>query len=66
MCPVDGVAGMNKTTQVRGFAPWCPRQKTLLLLGQVNEVLDEYHFHLPLTIRQVFYRLVGRFGYPPH
>jgi glycine/D-amino acid oxidase-like deaminating enzyme len=33
------------------------------LLDQCKAVLDEYREHLPLTIRQVFYRLVGSAGY---
>lgn len=54
---------MTCTTRVRGFAPWSPQRKSLVLVGQVQDVLDEYREHLPLTIRQVFYRLVARFGY---
>lgn len=50
-------------TRPRGFAPWNPRPDTLGLLAQVRGVLDEYQAHLPLTIRQVFYRLVGVHGY---
>jgi hypothetical protein len=46
-------------TRVRGFAPWTPRGETLALLNQVRGVLDEYEDYLPLTIRQIFYRLVG-------
>src|SRR5262244_702721 len=46
-------------TRVRGFAPWSPEKATLELLDQVQGVLDEYAAHLPLTIRQIFYRLVG-------
>jgi hypothetical protein len=34
------------------------------VLGQVNEVLFEYRAHLPLTVRQIFYRLVGAHGFP--
>jgi hypothetical protein len=33
------------------------------LLDQVDAVLDEYAAHLPLTVRQIFYRLVGSHGY---
>ncbi|HRO15348.1 MAG TPA: hypothetical protein PLL33_09945, partial [Paracoccus sp. (in: a-proteobacteria)] len=33
------------------------------LVAQVRGVLDEYAAHLPLTVRQVFYRLVGTQGY---
>ena len=48
----------------RGFASWRPQRKTLDLLGQVDAVLDEYAAYLPLTLRQLFYRLVGAHGYP--
>ncbi len=41
-----------------------PRKATLTLLDQVHDVLVEYRDHLPLTGRQVFYRLVGAHGYP--
>src|SRR6266700_1994842 len=50
-------------TRVRGFAPWTPRGATLDLLDQVRGVLDEYEDFLPLTIRQIFYRLVGAHNY---
>jgi hypothetical protein len=48
----------------RGFLPaWRPQAKTEVLLAQVDEVLGEYRQHLPLTCRQIFYRLVGAHGY---
>jgi hypothetical protein len=50
-------------TRVRGFAPWSPEKATLALLDQVRGVLAEYADHLPLTIRQIFYRLVGAHDY---
>ena len=50
-------------TRVRGFAPWSPRGATLQLLDQVRGVLDEYEDYLPLTIQQIFYRLVGAHSY---
>jgi hypothetical protein len=50
-------------TRPRGFAPWSPEKATLALLGRVRGVLDEYADHLPLTIRQIFYRLVGAYDY---
>lgn len=52
------------TTWPRGLAPWSPRPATLDLLDRVRTVLAEYREHLPLTVRQVFYRLVGAYGYP--
>lgn len=50
-------------TRVRGFAPWQPRDKTRALLDLVLGILDEYAAYLPLTLRQIFYRLVGAHDY---
>jgi hypothetical protein len=50
---------VRKRTRVRGFAPWSPQASTLELLERVRGVLGEYEDYLPLTIRQIFYRLVG-------
>jgi hypothetical protein len=48
----------------RGFIDgWQPRAETQALLDQVNRVLAEYAEQLPLTLRQIFYRLVGAYGY---
>lgn len=41
-----------------------PQAKTQALLGQVLEILEEYRDYLPMTVRQIFYRLVGAYGYP--
>jgi hypothetical protein len=49
--------------RVRGFAKWAPRRETLTLLETVHAILVEYADHLPLTLRQIFYRLVGAHGY---
>jgi hypothetical protein len=62
--PFDQLKGGPRTTRVRGLAAWNPQQKTRLLLASVQAVLEEYWEHLPLTVRQVFYRLVGAHGYP--
>lgn len=53
-----------KSTRPRGFAPWAPRAESRALVAEVLDVLDEYADYLPLTLRQVFYRLVGTRGYP--
>jgi len=45
------------------FADWNPRPDTLDRLRVVNGVLQEYRAQLPLTNRQIFYRLVGAHGY---
>lgn len=47
----------------RGFADWKPQTKTAALIEQIKAILNEYQAHLPLTIRQIFYRLVGAHGY---
>ena len=58
------VTGRTYTvTMPRGFAPWRPRCATLGLLDTIRGVLAEYDDQLPLTARQVFYRLVGAHGY---
>jgi hypothetical protein len=53
----------NGRQRPKGYAEWRPQAKTRVLLGQVDEVLDEYADYLPLTVRQIFYRLVGQYGY---
>ena len=53
----------NGRRRPKGYADWKPQTRTRVLLAQVAEVLDEYHCYLPLTVRQVFYRLVGAHGY---
>jgi hypothetical protein len=53
----------NGRRRPKGYADWCPQTKTRALLGQVGEILDEYEDYLPLTVRQIFYRLVGAFDY---
>jgi hypothetical protein len=51
-------------TRPRGFVPWRLDPSTQALLDQVQAVLDEYAAHLPLTIRQIFYRLVAAHDFP--
>ena len=60
----DLLGGALRTrTRVRGFASWSPRPDAVALLDQVRDVLTEYAEYLPLTLRQVFYRLVGAHHY---
>jgi hypothetical protein len=54
----------RKTTRERGFAPWSPTPKSLALVEQVRTVLATFRAHLPVTIRQIFYRLVSTVGFP--
>jgi hypothetical protein len=50
---------MTRRTRPRGFAPWNPRPASLALVQDVKAVLADYEAHLPLAIRQVYYRLVA-------
>lgn len=50
-------------TRPKGYADWAPREETLEVIGMVQRVLNEYRDHLPLTVRQIFYRLVGQYDY---
>jgi hypothetical protein len=44
----------------RGYIDWKPYSKTKALLDETLSVFEEYADYRPLTVRQVFYRLVGR------
>jgi len=49
------------TTRPRGFLDtWNRKPKTQELLEHVQAVLEDEAEYLPLTIRQIFYRLVVR------
>lgn len=52
-----------KSGRPKGFAEWKPQQATQQIMNQVQEVLVQYREHWPLTIRQIFYRLVGVYAY---
>lgn len=51
-------------TRARGYIAWEPTATTLATLQHVQTVLVEYRDYLPLTARQIFYRLVGRNAVP--
>jgi hypothetical protein len=49
-----------KTTRPRGFAPWDnATAESLAVIAAVRDVLAEYRDYLPMTVRQIFYRLVA-------
>lgn len=55
---------MSAAGRPRGYiADYRPQERTKVLLGDILAVLEEYREHLPLTSRQIFYRLVGAYGY---
>lgn len=65
MSAADLLGGAEgRRARPRGFAPWNPQRDTLAVITQVRAVLVEYAQYLPLTIRQVFYRLVGAHDFP--
>jgi hypothetical protein len=41
-----------------------PHKPTLVLFDHVNAILTEYLRQLPLSLRQIYYRLVAAYGYP--
>lgn len=48
------------SARARGFIEtWHPRTETWELLYRIRHVLDEYVEQLPLTLRRIFYILVG-------
>ena len=54
----------TRRNRPRGYiSAYNPRSETLRLLEAAKAVLDEYREHWPLTVRQVFYRLVGAHGF---
>jgi hypothetical protein len=47
----------------RGYREWRPQAESAVLMEQVKAIIEEYNAQLPLTCRQIFYRLVGAYGY---
>jgi hypothetical protein len=51
-------------TRARGYIEaYRPQRATVELIAMAQEVLEAYRQYWPLTARQVFYRLVGAYGY---
>ena len=50
---------MTDRTRPRGFAPSRPKPSALALIEATCDALDEYRAHLPLTPRQMYYRVVA-------
>jgi hypothetical protein len=50
----------RRNGRARGYVDgWRPQTRTRELLADVEQVLDRYADYLPMTIRQVYYALVG-------
>ena len=50
-------------TRPKGYAEWNPKPGVLVVLDQVREIIAEYRGYGPMTVRQIFYRLVGEYGF---
>lgn len=48
---------------VRGYAPYDPKPEAIHWINRTNEVLREYKDYWPLSVRQLFYRLVADHSY---
>jgi hypothetical protein len=60
---LGGVKPPTSRQNERGFEGWKPLGTTLVLVDQVKAILKEYKAHLPLTVRQILYRMMGKFGH---
>lgn len=59
-----GEAQADQWVPKRGFIQWEPRGNSKVLIDQVSGILEEYVASLPITVRQIFYRMVGKHDYP--
>jgi hypothetical protein len=48
----------------KGYMDWQPQPHVAAVVEQVRAVLGEYASYGPMTVRQIFYRLVGQYDYP--
>lgn len=55
----------NGRGRPRGYMnDWTPQPHVAALIEQTKEVIEQYRQYGAMTVRQVFYRLVGQFDYP--
>ncbi len=47
----------------KGYLDWHPKPHVAVIIEQCQAVLREYSGYGPMTVRQIFYRLVGNYGY---
>jgi hypothetical protein len=62
--PLTNRFAVESYPNCRGFINWTPNTNSRQLLVKVASVLGEYIDLLPLSIRQVYYRLIAVHGYP--
>lgn len=55
---------VRKTTRPKGYMlDWKPTAEIALIISWVLEILHDYRDYGPMTVRQIFYRLVAEHGY---
>ena len=52
------------TARPIGFQPWSPTPAVEAIINQVQNVLGQYAVYGPMTVRQIFYRLVATVAFP--
>jgi hypothetical protein len=69
LTPLDGVevciSGRRYHSPMpRGFMPnWKPQKGgRQIMIDRIQEILEEYKDYLPLTGRQIYYRILGKYG----
>jgi len=48
----------------RGYINWNPTQKVFIIVDQMKELLEDNKAYLPISLRQMFYLGVSKFGWP--
>lgn len=48
----------------KGYMEWKPSEEVLAVVQATQAILRQYAQYGPMTVRQIFYRLVGQYAYP--
>jgi hypothetical protein len=56
---LDGERPSSLWGRDRGFVEWTPQAERAKLASDIEVVLEEYRPYWPVTVRQIYYRLVG-------
>lgn len=54
----------RNTRRPKGYIEWNPTDEVLYWVIAVRQILQEYASYGPMTVRQIFYRLVAQWEYP--
>lgn len=53
----------HRSARPKGYMEWKPTPEVAYWVARSREVLEEYAGYGPMTVRQIFYRLVGNYEY---